>query len=230
MPWCPRCGVGLSQMEMNEGYRTSPTGPSSCAFPLRDRPGENLLVWTTTPWTLTSNVGAAVNPELTYLQGQTGRAGLLRRQGRLHGQAHGGGIQEQGRMGRRRAQAQDARADLQGKEGRLRDRSAKSRARTWSAGPTTAPSTNCRPSSTPAGYPEEIAEVVRQAAMGAGHVRRAMPIASSPGTTSAKRKAPASSTSLPAAARKTSAWARTGGLPPIAPLDEDGVFLPASAR
>src|SRR5258708_8852441 len=37
-------------------------------FPLRGRPGESLLVWTTTPWTLSSNVGAAVNPELTYLQ------------------------------------------------------------------------------------------------------------------------------------------------------------------
>src|SRR5262249_33307802 len=37
-------------------------------FPLRGRPGENLLVWTTTPWTLTSNVAAAVNPQLTYLK------------------------------------------------------------------------------------------------------------------------------------------------------------------
>src|SRR5205085_2038920 len=37
-------------------------------LPLRNRPGENLLVWTTTPWTLTSNVGAAVNPELVYLK------------------------------------------------------------------------------------------------------------------------------------------------------------------
>ena len=51
-------------------------------FPLGDRPRENLLVWTTTPWTLTSNVGAAVNPELTYLKVRTGRGGLLRRQGR----------------------------------------------------------------------------------------------------------------------------------------------------
>ena len=37
-------------------------------FPLRDKPGENLLAWTTTPWTLSSNVGAAVNPTLTYLK------------------------------------------------------------------------------------------------------------------------------------------------------------------
>ena len=37
-------------------------------FPLRDRPNENLLVWTTTPWTLSSNVAAAVHPDLTYVK------------------------------------------------------------------------------------------------------------------------------------------------------------------
>lgn len=68
MPWCPRCGVGISQMEMNEGYRVIAHRAVFLRFPLRARPGENLLVWTTTPWTLTSNVGAAVNPELTYLK------------------------------------------------------------------------------------------------------------------------------------------------------------------
>ncbi len=68
MPWCPRCGVGLSEMEVKEGYKHVTHKSVFVKFPLRDRPGENLLVWTTTPWTLSSNVGAAVNPELTYLQ------------------------------------------------------------------------------------------------------------------------------------------------------------------
>jgi isoleucyl-tRNA synthetase len=68
MPWCPRCGVGLSEMEVKEGYKLVEHRAVFVKFPLRDRPGENLLVWTTTPWTLTSNVAAAVNPELTYLQ------------------------------------------------------------------------------------------------------------------------------------------------------------------
>jgi len=68
MPWCPRCGVGISQMEMNEGYRVVAHRAVFIRFPLRERPGESLLVWTTTPWTLTSNVGAAVNPDLTYLK------------------------------------------------------------------------------------------------------------------------------------------------------------------
>src|SRR6478752_6571500 len=55
-------------MEMKEGYRVIAHRAVFLRFPLRERPGENLLVWTTTPWTLTSNVGAAVNPELTYLK------------------------------------------------------------------------------------------------------------------------------------------------------------------
>jgi len=68
MPWCGRCGVGLSEMEMKEGYKLVEHRSVFVKFPLKGRPKENLLVWTTTPWTLTSNVGAAINPELTYLQ------------------------------------------------------------------------------------------------------------------------------------------------------------------
>src|SRR6516164_6619709 len=68
MPWCPRCAVGLSEMEVKEGYKQVHHKAVFVKFPLRDRPGENLLVWTTTPWTLSSNVGAAVNPELTYFK------------------------------------------------------------------------------------------------------------------------------------------------------------------
>jgi isoleucyl-tRNA synthetase len=68
MPWCPRCGVGLSQMEVHEGYRRVTHRAIFVCFRLRDRPGENLLVWTTTPWTLSSNVAAAVNPSLMYLK------------------------------------------------------------------------------------------------------------------------------------------------------------------
>src|SRR5881398_1502791 len=68
MPWCPRCSVGLSQMEMAEGYQFVAHRAVFVRFPLRERKGENLLVWTTTPWTLSSNVAAAVNPELTYLR------------------------------------------------------------------------------------------------------------------------------------------------------------------
>jgi isoleucyl-tRNA synthetase len=68
MPWCPRCAVGLSQMEMHEGYQMVAHRSVFVRFPLRGRTGEYLLVWTTTPWTLTSNVAAAVNPSLRYLK------------------------------------------------------------------------------------------------------------------------------------------------------------------
>ena len=68
MPWCPRCAVGISQMEMHEGYLKVAHRAVFVRFPLRGRPGENLLVWTTTPWTLTSNVAVAVNSGLTYLK------------------------------------------------------------------------------------------------------------------------------------------------------------------
>ncbi len=73
MPWCPRCGTGISQMEMNEGYREVPHTSVFIKFPLRERPGENLLVWTTTPWTLSSNVAAAVKPDMQYVKVRLGR-------------------------------------------------------------------------------------------------------------------------------------------------------------
>ncbi len=67
MPWCPRCETGISQHEIvTDGYRELTHDAPVIRFPLRGREREALLVWTTTPWTLTSNVAAAVGPELTY--------------------------------------------------------------------------------------------------------------------------------------------------------------------
>ncbi len=67
MPWCPRCSVGISQMEIDtEGYQDTTHTSVYVKLPLVDGDHESLLVWTTTPWTLTSNVAAAVHPELTY--------------------------------------------------------------------------------------------------------------------------------------------------------------------
>jgi isoleucyl-tRNA synthetase len=67
MPWCARCGTGISQHEMTEGYQDREDPGLTIRLPLVDRPGESLLVWTTTPWTLTSNVAAAVGPDLRYV-------------------------------------------------------------------------------------------------------------------------------------------------------------------
>jgi isoleucyl-tRNA synthetase len=73
MPWCPRCGTGISQHEISNEERPEITHTSPMVrFPLIGRPGEYLLVWTTTPWTLTSNVACAVHPELTYAKVRQG--------------------------------------------------------------------------------------------------------------------------------------------------------------
>ncbi len=72
MPWCARCGTGLSQTEVNEGYQDKDDPGLTVRFPLVDRPGESLLVWTTTPWTLTSNVAAAVGEDLRYVKVRQG--------------------------------------------------------------------------------------------------------------------------------------------------------------
>src|SRR5262245_11762698 len=69
MPWCPRCSTALSEHEIaTEGYVEKTHLAVTVAFPLLDRPGEALLAWTTTPWTLPANVAAAVHPELTYVR------------------------------------------------------------------------------------------------------------------------------------------------------------------
>jgi isoleucyl-tRNA synthetase len=72
MPWCARCGTGISQHEMTEGYADREDPGLTIKLPLVDRPGEALLVWTTTPWTLTSNVAAAVGEDLRYVKVRQG--------------------------------------------------------------------------------------------------------------------------------------------------------------
>ncbi|MFM9134792.1 MAG: isoleucine--tRNA ligase [bacterium] len=72
-PYCPRCGTGLSDHELAQGYETVVDPSVYVRFPvaggpLADRyPGLALLVWTTTPWTLVSNTAVAVNPAATYV-------------------------------------------------------------------------------------------------------------------------------------------------------------------
>ena len=68
MPWCGRCGTGLSQMEVAEGRRITTHTSVFVRFPVKSQEHTALLVWTTTPWTLTSNVAVAVNPQMTYLK------------------------------------------------------------------------------------------------------------------------------------------------------------------
>jgi isoleucyl-tRNA synthetase len=73
LPWCTRCGTSSSQHEMSdEGYKelTHPAVYVRAKIKGKDR--EYLLLWTTTEWTLSSNVAAAVNPDLNYVKAQKG--------------------------------------------------------------------------------------------------------------------------------------------------------------
>jgi isoleucyl-tRNA synthetase len=68
LPYCPRCGTVLSSHELALGYEEDTTNSVYVTFPLEDDPKRQLLIWTTTPWTLLSNVAVAVNPELEYAE------------------------------------------------------------------------------------------------------------------------------------------------------------------
>ena len=88
--WCPRCGTSLSQHELTQsGVYQEKSDPSLFVrFPLLDRKGESVVVWTTTPWTLPANVAAAVNPAGEYGLRDSGEwvlaAALPRRGVRAH--------------------------------------------------------------------------------------------------------------------------------------------------
>jgi isoleucyl-tRNA synthetase len=85
MPWCSRCATGISQHEIvTDGYQELTHPGVTLRFPLRGRERESLLVWTTTPWTLSSNVAAAVGPGLTYAKVQQGDEIVYLSKGTLH--------------------------------------------------------------------------------------------------------------------------------------------------
>lgn len=69
LPWCIRCGTSSSKHEMSDEGWAKLTHPGLFVkFPLKERNKEYLLVWTTTAWTLTSNVAAAVHIGLNYVK------------------------------------------------------------------------------------------------------------------------------------------------------------------
>ncbi|GAA2078212.1 isoleucine--tRNA ligase [Streptomyces albiaxialis] len=69
-PWCPRCGTGLSDHELAQGYETVVDPSVYVRMPLTSGPlaGEaDLMIWTTTPWTLVANLAVAAHPDVTYV-------------------------------------------------------------------------------------------------------------------------------------------------------------------
>ena len=66
VPYCPRCGTPLSSHEVAQGYKDVKELSVYAKFPVVGKENEYILAWTTTPWTLPSNVALCVNPEDTY--------------------------------------------------------------------------------------------------------------------------------------------------------------------
>ncbi|MFM7499661.1 MAG: isoleucine--tRNA ligase [Actinomycetota bacterium] len=80
-PYCPRCGTGLSDHELAQGYENITDPSVYVKFPITSGPlqevGASFLVWTTTPWTLVSNTAIAVHPDVTYLLAENGEGERL---------------------------------------------------------------------------------------------------------------------------------------------------------
>jgi isoleucyl-tRNA synthetase len=68
VPYCPRCGTPLSDHEVSLGYETATDPSVFVRLPLVDEPGTSLLIWTTTPWTLPSNVAVAAGEDIDYVK------------------------------------------------------------------------------------------------------------------------------------------------------------------
>ena len=66
VPWSGRSGTSYSQMEIIEGRKLTVHKGVFVKFPLKDKENENILIWTTTPWTLSSNIAVAVNKKINY--------------------------------------------------------------------------------------------------------------------------------------------------------------------
>ncbi len=72
VPYCPRCGTSLSSHEVAQGYKDVKETSVFVKFRVKGEPGVFLMAWTTTPWTLPSNVALCVNPNETYVRVKCG--------------------------------------------------------------------------------------------------------------------------------------------------------------
>jgi isoleucyl-tRNA synthetase len=68
VPYCPRCGTALSSHEVAQGYEDVADPSIYFTAPLADDPSRAFLAWTTTPWTLPSNVALALHPDVDYVE------------------------------------------------------------------------------------------------------------------------------------------------------------------
>ncbi len=83
LPYCPRCATPLSNFEANQGYREVEDPAVTVRFQDKDRPGVWFLAWTTTPWTLPSNLALAVGPDIDYVEVLDGKDRYILAEARL---------------------------------------------------------------------------------------------------------------------------------------------------
>lgn len=72
VPYCPRCGTALSSHEVSQGYKDVTEKTIIAKFKAKEADNTYFLAWTTTPWTLPSNVALAVNPVESYVKAKQG--------------------------------------------------------------------------------------------------------------------------------------------------------------
>ena len=72
VPYCPRCGTPLSSHEVAQGYKDVKERSATAKFIVKGEENTYFLAWTTTPWTLPSNVALCVNPVETYVKIKVG--------------------------------------------------------------------------------------------------------------------------------------------------------------
>ncbi|MBD3367475.1 MAG: class I tRNA ligase family protein, partial [Candidatus Eisenbacteria bacterium] len=77
LPYCPRCGTPLSSHEVAQGYRDAEDPSVFVRMRVKGEEATSFLVWTTTPWTLISNVALAVAPEEAYVRAKVGEETLI---------------------------------------------------------------------------------------------------------------------------------------------------------
>ena len=70
VPYCPRCGTALSSHEVAQGYKDVKERSATVRFRCKDEENTSYLAWTTTPWTLPSNVCLCVNADVDYVKAQ----------------------------------------------------------------------------------------------------------------------------------------------------------------
>ena len=68
MPYCPRCGTGLSSHEVSQGYKDVKDLTAVAKFKVKGEENKYILAWTTTPWTLPSNVALCINKKYVYVE------------------------------------------------------------------------------------------------------------------------------------------------------------------